>query len=74
MKQQILLYFLNIKVSFLTNLKSSEPLLFFGSFKFKRELLGRNGAGGKASFLLFLISRQHALVRYKECLGRVWAV
>ena len=49
-------------------------MLFLIALNLNTELLGRNGAGGKAIFLLFLISRQHALVRYKECLGRVWAV
>jgi len=32
-------------------------MLFFVALNLSVELLGRNGAGGKASFLLFLMSR-----------------
>jgi hypothetical protein len=71
LKQQILPpHFLNIKVIFTDKFKGEITYAIFGRFKFKRELLGRNRAGGKAIFLLFLISLQHVLARYKECLGQ----
>ena len=55
--------------------KFKDEITYVGSLialNLSRKLFGRNRAGGKASFLLFLVSLQHALARYKECHGRVF--